>query len=85
MTRAAALAVAAFIGLTAFARADERITDFASEIRVAQTGALTITETISVDSEGSAIRHGIFRDFPTVYDRRGRRIHVGFDVLSGVD
>jgi hypothetical protein len=82
MSRAAALAVAVIIALTAYARADEGITDFASEIRVAQTGALTVTETISVNSEGSAIRHGIFRDFPTVYDRQGRRIHVGFDVLS---
>lgn len=68
--------------LAAPTRADERITDFASEIRVAQTGALTVTETISVNSEGYAIRHGIFRDFPTVYDRQGRRIHVGFDVLE---
>jgi uncharacterized membrane protein YgcG len=62
--------------------ATERITDFSSEIRVAQTGALTVTETISVNSEGDSIRHGIFRDFPTTYTKDGRRIRVGFDVLS---
>jgi hypothetical protein len=82
MKHAAVLAAALIVGLSTAACADERITDYASEIRVAQTGALTVTETISVNSEGSAIRHGIFRDFPTVYDKQGRRIHVGFDVLQ---
>lgn len=77
------LFVAALIaGFAGSAQAEERITDYASEIRVAQTGALTVSETISVNSEGYEIRHGIYRDFPTVYDRQGRRIHVGFDVLQ---
>ncbi|HEY3639022.1 MAG TPA: DUF2207 domain-containing protein [Rhizomicrobium sp.] len=82
MSRVAALIVALLAGLTTFARAEERITDFASDIRVTQTGALTVTESISVNSEGASIRHGIFRDFPTIYIRQGHRIHVGFDVLS---
>jgi hypothetical protein len=77
------LAGAFLAAIPVSARANERITDFSSAIRVAQTGALTITETISVNAEGYAIRHGIFRDFPTVYaDKDGRRVHVGFDVLS---
>lgn len=82
MIRSALLIALIILGISPPASADERITDFASDIRVAQTGALTVTETISVNSEGAAIRHGIFRDFPTVYNKQGRYIHVGFDVLS---
>ncbi|HEY1960968.1 MAG TPA: DUF2207 domain-containing protein [Rhizomicrobium sp.] len=64
------------------AAAAERITNYSSNIDVARNGALTVTETISVVSEGDQIRHGIYRDFPTTYtDKFGRRVHVGFDVL----
>jgi len=83
MKRLAVLVAAFLTWLTIPALADERITDFASDIRVAQTGALTITETISVNSEGDRIRHGIYRDFPTTYtNKQGRRVRVGFDVIS---
>jgi uncharacterized membrane protein YgcG len=83
MRRFAALVAASLGLLGASAYADERITDFSSEVNVAQTGALTVTETISVISEGDEIRHGIFRVFPTTYHTAsGRTIHVGFDVLS---
>ncbi len=81
--RLGALAVALLILCASPAFAEERITDYASDITVAQTGALTVTETIYVISEGDEIRHGIFRDFPTTYkDKAGRRVHVGFDVLG---
>lgn len=82
MIRAAALVAALLSCSTVLARADERITDFSSAIRVAQTGALTVTETITVNAEGDQIHHGIFRDFPTTYTRNGRSVRVGFDVLS---
>ena len=83
MKRFAVLVAASLASLLAAAHADERITDFSSAIKVAQTGALTVTETISVNSEDDQIRHGIFRDFPTTYtDKLGRRVHVGFDVLA---
>jgi uncharacterized membrane protein YgcG len=83
MKRLAVLVAAVVTLLSSLALADERITDYASDISVAQTGALTVTETISVISEGDQIRHGIFRDFPTIYDAKdGRRVHVGFDVLN---
>src|SRR5215467_10233767 len=83
MRRAAALVAASIALLAMPARADERITDYSSDVRVAQTGALTVTETITVNSEGDRIHHGIYRDFPTTYtDRVGGRVHVGFDVLS---
>ncbi|HEX4296083.1 MAG TPA: DUF2207 domain-containing protein [Rhizomicrobium sp.] len=83
MTRPGALALALLGLLAAPARADERITDYASDIRVSETGALTVTETISVIADGDQIRHGIFRVIPTEYtDRLGKTVRVGFDALS---
>src|ERR1700731_4843916 len=82
MKRAAVLSAAALVCSALSAQASERITDFASDVRVTQTGALTVTENISVNVEGDRIRHGIYRDFPTTYSKNGRRIRVEFDVLS---
>jgi hypothetical protein len=83
MRRLGALSFALLGLLAAPAGADERITDYASDIRVSETGALTVTETISVIAEGEQIRHGIFRVIPTEYtDRLGKKVHVGFDALS---
>ncbi|MEO7603118.1 MAG: DUF2207 domain-containing protein [Sphingomicrobium sp.] len=59
-------ALAALLLVPAAARAEERITSFASDIRIAKNGMLDVTETIEVIAEGIAIRHGIYRDFPTV-------------------
>jgi len=72
------------LALTAFeARAQERILSFDSNVRIGETGALTVTETIEVEVEGRAIRHGILRDFPTEYrDRLGRKVTVPFDVVA---
>ncbi len=57
----------------AVARYDERITDYNSDITVARSGVLTVTETISVIAAGEQIHHGIYRDFPTDYtDKHGR-------------
>lgn len=82
MNCSAPFAAVILLALTLPALAEERITDFSSEVRVSQTGALTVTENISVNVEGDRIRHGIFRDFPTTYTKNGRRIRVGFDVLA---
>ena len=83
MRRLALLVALFFVSLTASAFADERITDYSSDITVAKNGALTVAETISVVAEGYHIQHGIFRDFPTIYtDKLGRRVHVDFNVLS---
>ncbi|MFZ5799396.1 MAG: DUF2207 domain-containing protein [Desulfobulbaceae bacterium] len=63
--------------------AAERITSFDSRIVVQENGVLTVSETISVIAEGSEIRRGIYRDFPTTYkDRSGRRYRVGFTPLA---
>ncbi|HEX4303742.1 MAG TPA: DUF2207 domain-containing protein [Rhizomicrobium sp.] len=61
----------------------ERITGFNSDIVVARNGALTVTETIAVYATGDQIHHGIYRDFPTIYDDlHGQTVHVRFDVVS---
>ena len=76
---AALLAALAFL-LPGTALADERILSWRSDIEVRADGALDVTETIRVTVEGNRIQHGIFRDFPTTYDREGRRVRVGFDI-----
>jgi len=82
MRQFAALFAACFVLLALPAAAEERITEFDSNIDVARNGALTVTETISVIAEHDRINHGIYRDFPTTYtDKLGRRVRVGFNVL----
>jgi len=77
-------ALAAFFTFPVLAQDQvEEITDYASDISVARNGMLTVTETIQVVSTGDQIRHGIYRDFPTIYtDRFGREVHVRFVVVS---
>jgi uncharacterized membrane protein YgcG len=63
--------------------AGERILSYRSDVDIGADGTLTVTETIRVNAEGDDIRHGIYRDFPTSYQRPGgRRVRVGFDVQS---
>jgi uncharacterized membrane protein YgcG len=66
----------------AAATADERILHYLSDVQVQADGALDVTETIRVRSEGSLIDHGIYRDFPTRYYRGGSKVRVGFEVVS---
>jgi uncharacterized membrane protein YgcG len=71
--------------LVAKAPAAERILNFHSEIQVLPDSSLQVRETIKVRSEGRAIRHGIFRDFPTAYTgRMGEHYIVGFEVLGAL-
>lgn len=49
------------------ARAEERILNFDSEIRVGRDGFLDVVETIRVNVEGNQISRGIYRDFPQEY------------------
>jgi Predicted membrane protein (DUF2207) len=63
--------------------ADERILGYDIEVRIGGDGALDVTERITVRAEGSDIRRGIYRDFPTRYrDRYGNRVVVDLKVLS---
>ncbi len=88
MRRRAAL-VAAFLATFLLAPAAgaqdgiERILDFSSDITVQRNGDLNVIETIAVNAQGDNIRHGIYRDFPTIYtDKFGRRVRVRFDVRA---
>src|SRR3954471_23860812 len=58
----------------------ERIISYYSDVQVAAASSLRVTETIRVEAEGQNIRHGIYRDFPTRYERNGRSVRVGFEV-----
>jgi len=61
----------------------ERIIDYHSDITLEDDGSLRVTETITVNSTGNQIRHGIFRDFPTIYTSPfNNRYVVGFQMLS---
>ena len=87
MSRGERFGFVALIGLALLAasaaRADERILDFHSDIAIARDASLDVTETIKVQAEDNAIRHGIFRDFPTKYrDRLGNNVAVRFDLVD---
>ena len=70
-----------FVLFSARTHAQERITNFASDISIAADGTVTVRETIAVVAENDRIQRGILRDIPTVYtDRLGNRVRVGFDV-----
>jgi uncharacterized membrane protein YgcG len=63
----------------------ERILDFHSDITLQEDSSLLVTETITVNSTGAQMRHGIYRDFPTTYlDPFGNKYVVGFEMLSAV-
>ena len=64
-----------------YASAQERITNFVSDIAIATDGTITVRETITVQVENIRINRGIFRDIPTRYsDRLGNRVRVSLDV-----
>lgn len=80
---AATLAFALALIATAPARADERILHYGIEVAVQPDASLEVTEHITVRAEGTHIRRGIYRDFPTRYrDRAGNRVSVKLDVLG---
>ena len=63
--------------------AEERITSFHADLKIAKDGLVTVTERITVTVEGRAIRRGIFRDIPTTYKAADKSIYeVGLNVLS---
>lgn len=81
ITRIVVALFAALVCTSAFA--DERILGYDIEVRIDKSGALDVTERIAVRAEGSNIRRGIYRDFPTRYrDRYGNRVVVDLQVIS---
>ena len=76
------LLVLALLGCDA-AFAEERILGYDIEVRVGRDGSLDVTEHIMVHAEGTNIRRGIYRDFPTRYkDRFGNAVKVDLKVLG---
>ena len=76
-----ALCVQGLLALPGFAQ--ERIESYDSEIAVAADGSVEVTERIRVRAEGTQIRRGIYRDFPTRYrDRYGDRVVIDLEVLD---
>jgi len=64
-----------------WAAAEERITEFRSDIEIRADGAIEVTETIAVTAAGDKIKRGIFRDIPTTYaDNYGNRVVVDLRV-----
>jgi uncharacterized membrane protein YgcG len=61
----------------------EGIHSFDSRITVNSDGSMQVVETISVESAGVDMVHGIYRDFPTRYrDRAGNHYSVLFDIVK---
>ena len=61
----------------------EVIRAFNSKIVVHTDASMTVTETITVNSAGAAIKRGIIREFPTIYrDRYGNKVRVGFEIVK---
>ena len=64
-------------------RVMEEILDFHSDVTLHDDATLEVTETVTVVSAGSQIRHGIYREFPTRYtDSLNNEYVVGFQMLS---
>ena len=83
MTWLRACALPLLFALALPALAQERILSYDSAIAVNADGSMDVTETIKVHAEGTGIRRGIYRDFPTRYrDRYGNRVVVEFTPVS---
>ena len=81
--RALLFSLALLLAAAGDVAAAERITSFLSEVTIGADSVLTVKETIAVVAEGSEIKRGIQRDFPTRYkDSKGLNYVVGFDVLG---
>lgn len=65
------------------AAAEEVISAFSSNIVLMTDGSVDVTETLDVVAEGNEIRHGIYRDIPTVIINPDRsRLRSNLDVKS---
>lgn len=78
------LALVVFLGLIASlpATAKERIKSVHTDIEIARTGEVLVTETIVIVSEGKVFKHGIYRDIPLVDRTGGGMKPAAFAVLE---
>lgn len=82
MTRLLALLLLA-LAISPATRAQERILAYDSSIAIQPDGSMQVEERIRVRAEGTQIRRGIYRDFPTRYrDRHGNAVVVEFTPLE---
>ncbi len=59
------------------------INEYSSIVKVQKDASLVVTEQVIITTAGRTVRHGIYRDFPTLYrGRHGGTVKVGFDVIS---
>ncbi|MCL5260985.1 MAG: DUF2207 domain-containing protein [Gammaproteobacteria bacterium] len=59
------------------------IKSFKSLIEVKPDASQLVTETINITTDGELIKHGIYRDFPTVYPKNdGKKHRVSFKVVA---
>jgi uncharacterized membrane protein len=66
-----------------FALEQERISTFDSQIVINKDASLTVTESIKAYANGTEIKRGIYRDFPTNYtDVKGLNYKTTFEVLE---
>ena len=71
--------LALFLLGTCSLAAREEILNFQSRIEIQKNGDLVVTEVVTVRAEGREINHGIYRDFPTLYEGRlGLAVKVPF-------
>ena len=68
------VAVIAALTCAGKAFAAEVIHSFDADVQLAKDGELTVTETLRVRAENSAMRHGIYRDFPLTFRDAGGRV-----------
>src|SRR3954452_20128379 len=61
---------------------DERILSFLSDVQIGRDASLDVTETIRIRAAGIQFRHGLLREFPTRYTKDGRKVRVGFEIVS---
>lgn len=61
---------------------EEKITDFDVVIDVAESGAITVTENITVISAGNEIRRGIFRELPAKYKFMGVTLENDYNFIA---
>lgn len=77
-----ALLIAGLV-VSAPAQAMEVIKSYHSDIEVARSGKLTVTETITVSVEHDRILHGIYRDFPLTFTGNDGQMHrVDFSLVD---
>jgi len=63
--------------------ASERFTSIDSEIYIRKDGVLEVTENLTVLADNQKILHGIYRDFPQVYnDSLFKKSLKSFSVMS---